>query len=90
MVRFFIRWHWKEEKLAIIKSFLESLKWSPWAMWVKEFVSYVIDRDRAQDDFHRFVGRSDSFDDFSLIITFLCELLDLIWYRLAFLPTNQN
>ena len=30
------------------------------------------------DGFHVFVGNRDVFDDFSLIIAFLCELIDLI------------
>jgi hypothetical protein len=54
---------------------------------------YVRDRDRDHDIDNNglggFVGRSNLFDDFVLIATFLGELIDLIRYYLAFLM-NQN
>ena len=45
-----------------------------------------LDRDhkREHDGFRGFVGCSDLFDDYSLIITSLCELIDLIRYYLDF------
>jgi hypothetical protein len=53
-------------------------------MWAKWFLTtyfgdsfgvyskYGRDRDRDHGHFHGLVGRSDSFNDFSLIIAFLC------------------
>jgi|GEM_PF-3851473 hypothetical protein len=42
------------------------------------------DHEREHDGFRGFLGHSDLFDDFLLIKAFLCQLLDLIQYHLAF------
>ena len=40
------------------------------------------------DVFHEFVGRSDLFEDSSLIAAFLCGLFDLFLYYFAFLNND--
>jgi hypothetical protein len=48
------------------------------------------DHDINNDDFRGFVGRSDLFDDFLLIESFLCDLFDLFRYYLALLFNKLN
>lgn len=63
-------------------------------MFGRYFDDYGRDSDREHciddDSFCGFVGHSNLFDDFSLIIAFLCELFDLIRCNLAFLMNKLN